>query len=173
MLVYCQHRQLRNLFVDDTLYSYEIKQAAAKYGLDPELVRAVIFQESRFDPGRIGQAGEVGLMQVLPEGAAADWARTYKISRPSRRELKRPVVNLDIGCFYLAKALKRWQGYKDRLPLALCQYNAGASRAKRWAPKDPSQPMRGNINIKTTRKYVDEIMERYKDYCMERENAEK
>ncbi len=161
-------QEIRNAFVDDTQYQQEIARAAGKYRLDPRLVRAVIFRESRFDRYCVGKAGEVGLMQVLPKGAVADWARKMKMPAPSKRELFRPTVNLEIGCFYLAAAMKRWEGYKEQIPLALCQYNAGESRARRWSPKDKTGDMRKNITIKSTRSYVDSIMKRYNYYCEEK-----
>ena len=50
-------------FVDDTKYHDEIVAAARRHGLDPDLVRALIFRESRFNPQARGSRGEVGLMQ--------------------------------------------------------------------------------------------------------------
>ncbi len=157
-------RELRDFVVDDTQYAPQIRAAAGKYQLDPLLVRAVIFQESRFRPDTIGAAGEVGLMQVLPEGAVADWARRHGVAAPSVRELMQPELNLEIGCYYLARAMKRWRDYRCRIELALCQYNAGESRANRWKPADPNGDMLDNITIAGTRTYVENIMRRYQQY---------
>ena len=137
---------------------------ADKYRLDPQLVRAVIFQESRFRPDTIGTAGEVGLMQVLPKGAVTDWARRHGVAVPSVRELMRPELNLEIGCYYLSRAMKRWQDYRCRTELALCQYNAGESRANRWKPSQPDGDMIENITIAGTKTYVKNIMRRYQQY---------
>ncbi len=157
-------RELRDFVVDDTQYASQIRAAADKYRLDPQLVRAVIFQESRFRPDTIGTAGEVGLMQVLPKGAVTDWARRHGVAVPSVRELMRPELNLEIGCYYLSRAMKRWQDYRCRTELALCQYNAGESRANRWKPSQPDGDMIENITIAGTKTYVKNIMRRYQQY---------
>ena len=159
-------------FVDDTKYHDEIVAASRRHGLDPELVRALIFRESRFDPRARGSRGEVGLMQVLPGGAAADWARVNKCPRPSVRELYGVERNLEIGCWYLARALRRWSGYKHGVALALAQYNAGESRAKAWAPGKRDGEVVPRIRIASTKKYVETILKRYRKYLAER-SAEK
>ena len=155
-------------FVDDTKYRDEIVAASRRHGLDPDLVRALIFRESRFNPRARGSRGEVGLMQVLPGGAAADWARVKKRPRPSVRELYGVETNLEIGCWYLARALRRWSGYKYCTALALAQYNAGESRAKAWAPEKPDGEVVPRIRIASTGKYVETILKRYRKYLDER-----
>jgi len=55
-----------------------IRTVAAEHELDPMLVKAVIWRESRFDPRKIGSAGERGLMQVS-ERAAREWARETQV----------------------------------------------------------------------------------------------
>lgn len=151
-------------FVDDTKYRSEIVAAAGRHGLDPELVRAVIFRESRFDPRARGRSGEIGLMQVLPSGAAAEWARVLKRPRPSERDLFDVKVNLEVGCWYLARALRRWRSYDRGVELALAQYNAGESRAQKWAPPEKNGDVLSRVNIASTRKYITKIMKRYRKY---------
>ncbi len=158
---------LRDLLVDDTRFSTEIAAAAARHNLPPELVRAVVFQESRFDPFARGSRGEYGLMQVLPQGAAAEWARVLRRPVPGRAELCTPQVNLEIGCWYLARAMERWKKYRCRTELALCQYNAGESRAERWKPETPDGEVIDRIGIGSTRIYVQRIMRRYRSYLEE------
>lgn len=158
---------LRDLLVDDTRFSTEIAAAAARHNLPPELVRAVVFQESRFDPFARGSRGEYGLMQVLPQGAAAEWARVLRRPVPGRAELCTPQVNLEIGCWYLARAMERWKKYRCRTELALCQYNAGESRAERWKPEIPDGEVIDRIGIGSTRIYVQRIMRRYRSYLEE------
>lgn len=170
MPVLMRRDHVRNFFVDDTLYAAEIREAADHHGLPPELVRAVIFRESRFDPEARGSAGEIGLMQILPRGAVAEWARIHKCPVPDKTALENVQVNLEIGCFFLARSMRRWQKYKAQTALALCQYNAGESRAVKWAPKDPADPdVLDRITIRSTRKYVTVILDRYHKYCRERE----
>ena len=161
---------VRDLWVDDTRYAAEIREAAMRHGLPPDLVRALIFRESRFDPNARGKAGEVGLMQILPTGSAAEWARVHRKPAPSARELADVRTNLEIGCFYLARGMRRWRVYKGRTALALCQYNAGESRAAKWCPDDPDDAdILPRITIRSTREYVRAVLTRYWRYCERRE----
>ena len=164
VLLYLERNRVRDWTVDDTRFGKEIMFFAGKHGIDPRLVRAVVFQESRFDPQCKGSKGEVGLMQLLPAGSVADYVKHYKTGGYSRRALTDPRLNLEIGCWYLSKALARWEGHPDQLPLALSQYNAGERRAARWAEEKLS-PER--YPIKSTRIYVSRIMKRYDRYCKE------
>jgi len=154
----------KNWFVDEHRYDAEISVAAKRHGLDPELVRALIYQESRFKANRRGSHGEIGLMQVLPGGAVADWARTKKRRRPFNWELCDVELNLEIGCWYLARAMKRWRSYRHGTELALAEYNAGASRAQEWSPKNKDGEVLPRVKIASTKKYIREIMERHRSY---------
>ena len=55
-----------------------ILAAAKRYQVDPALVKAVVWRESRFDPDARGRAGELGLMQIRA-AAAAEWAAAERI----------------------------------------------------------------------------------------------
>ena len=154
-----------NWFVDDTLYATEIAAAAQKYNLPKEFIRSIVFQESKFYTKAKGKAGEIGLMQVLPRGAVADWARINKKPIPSKQDLYNPELNLEIGCWYLAKSIKKWQGYSARLELVLIEYNAGPKRANEWKPANKREnSIIANIKIPSTKKYVTEILKRYQGY---------
>ncbi len=164
LVTYRYQQQLRDWFVDDTKYSAEIHAAAARHGLPPELVRSLVFRESRFNPEAVGSAGEIGLMQVLPQGAVAEWAKRNGKAMPTTRELMAPALNLEIGCSHLARAMQRWRNYRFGTELALAQYNAGESRAARWKPDNPQSQVVGRIGIPSTRAYVENIMTRYRHY---------
>ncbi len=140
-----------------------IRTVAEEHRTDPMLVKAVIWRESRFDPMKFGGAGERGLMQ-LTEGAAKEWAQDSRVADFRVEELMDPKVNVQAGTWYLARAMKRWSKQSDPVPFALAEYNAGASRAQRWAGGDdiviPPNTFRENIDFPGTRKYVDQIMAR-------------
>ena len=153
-----------DFFVDDTRFSKEIAQAASRHGVPHQLVRAVVFQESRFNPKARGKKGEYGLMQVLPSGAVADWARVHKVAPPGPDELFEPQKNLEIGCWYLGRALRKWQGYKCSVELALAQYNAGATRAKRWKPDSKTGEVLSRVTLPGTKRYIAQITKRYRSY---------
>ncbi|MEG2076918.1 MAG: lytic transglycosylase domain-containing protein, partial [Victivallaceae bacterium] len=155
---------VRDWWVDDSLYWSTIQKVSRKYNVDPQLVRAVIFRESRFNPMARGDAGEVGLMQIMPNMAVVDWARAHKRGVPSTLELYRPDLNIEIGVWFLAKALRRFDGYQRQVELALCQYNAGPTRAGNWKPLDKNGEIMERITIDSTRRYVEVICQRYQHY---------
>jgi soluble lytic murein transglycosylase len=149
-------------------YDHLIRSVAAEHHLDPMLVKAVVWRESRFDPRKYGSAGERGLMQVS-EKAADEWARENKIDTFRVEQLFDPKTNLEAGAWYLRRALERWKAQSDPIPFALAEYNAGASRAQRWSGGDtvaaiPAQTFLRNIDFPRTRKYVESIIGRYKFY---------
>jgi len=144
-----------------------IRTVAAEHHLDPMLVKAVVWRESRFDARKVGSAGERGLMQVS-ERAAREWARENHVENFHAEELFDPKINLEAGTWYLRRAMQHWEAQADPIPFALAEYNAGASRAQRWAGGDevviPSKTFRANIDFPGTRKYVDSIIARLEFY---------
>ncbi len=145
-------------------YDEIILEASARNGVDPNLVKAVIWRESRFRPYVRGSSGEIGLMQIMPDKAAVDWAKRNSQSVPSRGALFTPRLNIEIGSWYLANALRRWSRYKDQLVLALCEYNAGITRASAWKPVDRDGDVRSRITISSTLSYVNSILAKYEEY---------
>jgi soluble lytic murein transglycosylase len=149
-------------------YDRLIRTVAAEHHLDPMLVKAVVWRESRFDPQKYGSARERGLMQVS-EKAANEWAHENKVDNFHVERLFDPKTNLEAGAWYLHRAFGHWGNQPDAMPFALAEYNAGASRAQRWgggdgAPAMPARAFLNNINFPGTRKYVDSIIARYQFY---------
>ncbi|MGH7936751.1 MAG: lytic transglycosylase domain-containing protein [Chthoniobacterales bacterium] len=149
-------------------YDQLIRAAAAPNNLDPMLVKAVVWRESRFDPQKFGSAGERGLMQVS-EIAAEEWAQDKRLENFRAEELFDPKTNLEAGTWYLHRAMSHWQTQRDPTPFALAEYNAGASRAQRWsggpgAPPITAKKFQQNIDFPGTRKYVASILDRYHFY---------
>src|SRR5467141_2256867 len=148
-------------------YDRLVRAVAVEHDLDPMLVKAVVWRESRFDPAKYGSHGERGLMQVS-EKAANEWARENKISDFSFDQLFDAKTNLEAGTWYLHRAVEHWKHEADPLPFALAEYNAGASRAQRWTANgvaDPSvRTFLKKIDFPGTRKYVESIIDRYKFY---------
>ena len=108
-------------------YDAAIRAAAARHGLDPQLVKAVIAVESGFEPGAVSEKGAVGLMQILPGtgeryGVRADRRKTVEA------KLADPLLNLEIGTRYLADLEKL---FVDRPELVLAAYNAGENAVLR------------------------------------------
>src|SRR5579872_4362927 len=83
-----------------------ILAAARRYGVEPALVKAVVWRESRFDPAACGGKGELGLMQVLPRAAAKDWTEAEHLPPLAQEQLLDPGTNTLVGAWYLGRLLK-------------------------------------------------------------------
>jgi len=105
-------------------YGPLVERAARAHGLDPALVAAVVWTESRFDPAARSPAGAVGLMQLMP-ATARGIAR--RLGRPVHR--RRPASNLEAGCYYLRRMIDRFDG---SVRWGLAAYHAGPGNAARY-----------------------------------------
>ena len=105
-------------------FSELVAAAAARYGVDAELITSVIAVESNFDPKAISPKNARGLMQLLPETAA----------RLGVKNIFDPQENIEAGTRYLSDLLQR---YKNDLPLALAAYNAGPERVEQYGRVPP------------------------------------
>jgi len=146
-------------------YDSIITSVAAERRLDPMLVKAVVWRESRFDTKKYGSAGERGLMQVSAK-AANEWVRENKIENFKLDDLFDPQTNIQAGSWYLRRALDHWQNESEPLAFALAEYNAGPSRAQRWVGADgiTTNQFLDNIEFPATRSYVQSILKRYAFY---------
>lgn len=109
-----------------------IQPAAAKYGLDPNLVAAVIWAESSGDPNAVSKKGARGLMQLMP--ATARELGVGNVLDPGQ--------NVDGGSRYLRKMLDEHGG---DLSLALAAYNAGPNAVRRYGGVPPYRETRDYI----------------------------
>ena len=150
----------------DFRYDRFIEDAARRHRLEANLVRAVIWRESRFNSKAKGLKGEIGLMQIMPGSnyAAADWAKAHNRKLPEEWALLNPKLNIDIGCWYLARALKRYRHYKDAVTLALCEFKDGPRKTASWLPDNRYAAVLPGITVKGTQLYVKDIMKRYYYY---------
>ena len=147
----------RSGFVDRLQYPlhYEtlVRAQAKRFDLDPALVAAVIYQESRFRPDARSNAGAIGLMQVLPTTGEtiARWtgAETFTVD-----DLYDPTVNIRYGTWYLHRLLER---YQDET-LALAAYHAGEANVDAWIRDGKG------IAFADTRDYVERVREAKRAY---------
>lgn len=147
-------------------YDPMIAEIAHNAGVDPFLIRALIWRESRFDPMTHGSADEHGLMQVTPE-VGEMWAKANKVENFKDDDLYDPETNIRAGTWYLNRALKQWNQTDDPVSFALAQYNAGRTNALKWV--DPVAPLSHSafldrITFPSTRKYVDVIEKKRDEY---------
>jgi peptidoglycan lytic transglycosylase len=143
-----------------------IVTAARRYGVEPALIKAVIWRESRFNPQARGRAGEIGLMQIR-EAAANEWAGAEHISSFNCEHLVSPITNTLAGAWYLQKLLKRYEHTDNPLSYALADYNAGRNKVLRWnkaSAATNSTMFVQQIDFGGTRKYVRSVVHRFEQY---------
>ena len=119
---------------------------AENYRLEPQLLAAVIYQESKFDADAVSNSGAVGLMQLLPATAQGIADRTGG-SGWHERDLLDPELNIRYGSWYLRHLLDKY----DDEALALAAYNAGQTNVDRWRREG------GGIRFPETRRYVERV----------------
>jgi soluble lytic murein transglycosylase len=143
-------------------YSSVIRREAADKRLDPTLVAAVIYAETKFDP-RTSPAGAVGLMQLMPETATylahRSGATTFTTS-----DLSTPQVNIAYGSYYLRYLLDEFHGNTVQ---ALAAYNGGEANVHKWvdAARADGRSFRiSDIPFPETRDYVARVLSARSEY---------
>jgi hypothetical protein len=101
-----------------------VAQAATEHGIDADLINAVIWVESRFDPEAKSPAGARGLMQLMP-ATAAYLAKQMGEHNPRAYD---PAFNVRAGSLYLAEMMEKFGDER----YAVAAYHAGPGNVKRW-----------------------------------------
>lgn len=147
------------------LYEEYVSMYSDEYGVDENLVFAVIKAESNFQEDAVSHKDALGLMQIMKE-TAEDVAKKYNIEidfNNSEKEILNVQNNIKIGTKYLAVLLEK---YKNK-EVAVAAYNAGIGTVDNWIEKgiiksDGSDIE--NIPYKETNNYVRKILRNYKIY---------
>jgi Transglycosylase SLT domain len=125
---------------EKTPFQKLIRDAAARYNLDPTLIHSVIAIESNFDPKAVSRKNARGLMQLMP--------RTAELM--GVKDSFDPGQNIDGGAHYLSDMLKK---YGNDVTLALAAYNAGPDSVDKYGRRVPP--------YLETMKYVQRIAKTY------------
>jgi soluble lytic murein transglycosylase len=139
-----------------------IRQQAAEKHLDPALIAAVIYAETKFDP-RPSSAGAQGLMQILPQ-TALFLAHRSGATTFTTADLATPEVNIAYGSYYLRYLLDHYGG--DKM-LALAAYNGGEANVDRWvadARRNGHRLTIDEIPFPETRAYVQRVLNAQRAY---------
>jgi soluble lytic murein transglycosylase len=127
-------------------YSEYVRVHAREHGLDPALMAAVIYQESKFRSDAESSSGAIGLMQLTPSTAHGIAIRTgghaFRTS-----DLYNPEINIRYGAWYLHNLFAKYHSER----LALAAYHAGQGNVDRWLSHD--EP----IQFAETRAYVTRV----------------
>ena len=129
-------------------YEEIVRGHAHNYRLDPALLAAVIYQESKFEADARSTSGAIGLMQLLPDTAKGIALHTggtkFRVS-----DLYDPEINVRYGAWYLRHLIEKY----DNEQTALAAYNAGQDNVDRW------QRAGHGIQFAETRAYVERVGE--------------
>lgn len=139
-----------------------IRQQAAEKHLDPALIAAVIYAETKFEP-RTSSAGAEGLMQLLPSTAHFLAHLSGGVSFTTG-DLATPSINVAYGSYYLRYLLDHYQGNEM---LAIAAYNAGLTNVDEWVEKDRARGAQltiQSIPFAQTRAYVQKVLEAQRAY---------
>lgn len=139
-----------------------IRQQAKKKGVDPNLIAAVIYEESRFRD-QTSRAGARGLMQITP-ATARFIARDSGGTAFTQRDLATPQINIAYGTYYLRYLLRRYDGDEE---IAAAAYNAGETNVDRWIARAGGRgdfDVAEDIPFPETRSYVTNVMRSKRSY---------
>jgi peptidoglycan lytic transglycosylase len=129
-------------------YGEIVRGHARNYHLDPALLAAVIYQESKFKSNARSDRGAVGLMQLLPETAKGIAMRTggskFRVS-----DLYNPEINVRYGAWYLRHLIDKYGSERT----ALAAYNAGQANVDSWKARGLG------VQFGETRHFVDRVEE--------------
>ena len=142
-------------------YSEYVTKYAEQYGVEENLIYALIKAESNFNPDAVSHQNAKGLMQLM-QSTAEDLAKKSKINLNNENILE-PEVNIQLGTQYIASLLNKY----DCVEVALAAYNAGSGNVDKWISSGKIKADGSdieNIPYKETNTYVRKIMRDYEIY---------
>lgn len=138
-------------------YEFQVEQQARRFGVDPNLLTAIIREESRFDPLAVSGASARGLTQFVGPtaqrlGQKLDWVDF------DPADLHDPAVAITLGAAYLAELTDRFEGNTGQVVTA---YNAGEDLARLWQAycfsQEPEEYF-SKVGFRQTRGYLEKVL---------------
>ena len=145
-------------------YAFQVEQQARRFGIDPNLLTAIIREESRFDPMAVSGASARGLTQfVLPTAVRIAHKLDWDPLDPA--DLHRPEVAITLGAAYLAELTKR---FESRTVQVVAAYNAGEDLAGLWQSycfsQEPEEYF-SKVGFRQTRGYLEKVLKSRAQYA--------
>jgi soluble lytic murein transglycosylase len=132
-------------------------------GVEPELLQALMREESALDPKALSWAGALGLTQMMLP-TAREVAKGLRLRQPTIERLLEPETSIQLGAAYLGKLLQRFGG---NAAYALASYNAGAGAVERWRSARRNVDLDAwveDIPLSETRGYVKRVLRSWNTY---------
>lgn len=149
-------------------YASEVARAARIYGLDPDLLFAVMRVESVYQRRIISHAGAIGLMQIMPRTGRLIADKLGQRTMTAT-DLLDPRTNIEFSAWYFSSLLNRMEG---RLPLAIASYNGGPHNVRAWirsyGTHVPLDAFLERIPFSETKRYVRRVLGYYTSYKAQR-----
>ena len=125
-IIFCSKAVLK--FIYPIKYESLVESTSKEYGVEKELIYAIIKCESGFDEDAKSHAGACGLMQITPE--TFEWVGKYRAKSKDFKgaDIHKPETNIKIGTLFISILMEK---HKNEV-LALCAYNAGMNAVNRW-----------------------------------------
>lgn len=144
-------------------YKNIIISNAEEFDIDPALVAAMIFVESKYVSSAQSHRGAKGLMQIMPD--TGHWiAEQLSISDFKEDKLLDPMINIMFGCWYIDSLM---QQFNKELIVVLAAYNAGRGNVKRWLDNNNWDGRNATIDdlpFDETKNYIKQVLAVYKIY---------
>lgn len=145
-------------------YEDAVIAAAARHGMDPNLLYAVMRVESIYNPRIVSYAGAIGLLQIMPRTGRLI-AHNMGNDAFTVDDLLDPTTNIEMAAWYLSSLIERFEG---RLPLAIAAYNGGPHNVRRWIADHgramPIDALCEEIPFDQTHRYVRRVLSHYAAY---------
>ncbi|MEP0813158.1 MAG: transglycosylase SLT domain-containing protein [bacterium] len=119
------------------VFETEVTAAAARHGVEPDVIRAIMKKESGFRSDAVSSAGAAGLMQIMPD--TASWLIGGGRARNLGDWKTNPEANIELGAAYIAHLLKERLAGRS-IELVISAYNAGPGNVNSWAARFPEAP---------------------------------